>query len=128
VTADPEPSFVLHEHFARHHHFDFRLEHEGVLKSWVIPKGLPETGVGRRLAIAVEDHPLGYIGFEGEIPEGEYGAGTVKILDTGTYVPVLWEKDRIEVNLRGREFSGTYTLIRFKKAGEADWLIMKNRS
>lgn len=76
--------FVLHEHFSRHHHFDFRLEHDGVLASWAVPKGLPEKPGERRLAIQVEDHALSYGDFEGTIPEGEYGAGEVKIADEGT--------------------------------------------
>ena len=117
--------FVLHEHFAKHHHFDFRLEHDGVLASWAVPKGLPEKPKERRLAIAVEDHPLDYIGFEGTIPEGDYGAGEVKIADTGTYETVMWEPDRIEVVLHGTRISGKYLLVRFKKAGNKEWLIFR---
>ena len=75
MTADPQLRFVLHEHFAKHHHFDLRLEHGGVLASWAVPKGLPEKSGERRLAIAVDDHAMEYIGFTGVIPEGEYGAG-----------------------------------------------------
>jgi len=128
LTADQKPRFVLHEHFARHHHFDLRLGHDGVLKSWAVPKGLPEKSGERRLAIAVEDHAMEYIGFAGTIPEGEYGAGTVKIRDTGTYTPLVWEDDRIEVVLNGREFTGKYNLIRFKKGGDNAWLVVKSRA
>ena len=125
MTEDHALHFVLHEHFARHHHFDFRLERDGVLKSWAVPKGLPEKPGERRLAISVEDHPLDYIGFSGTIPEGQYGAGEVTIKDTGGYEPVVWTGDRIEVFLHGREFSGKYVLIPFKKAGENQWLILR---
>jgi bifunctional non-homologous end joining protein LigD len=127
VTTGPELRFVLHEHFAKHHHFDLRLEHAGVLKSWAVPKGLPEKSGERRLAISVEDHAIGYIGFEGTIPEGEYGAGVVRIRDTGTFVPVIWDVERIEVVLRGKELSGQYNLIRFRKSGDNGWLVLKSR-
>jgi bifunctional non-homologous end joining protein LigD len=128
VTAEPDPRFVLHEHFAKHHHFDLRLGHNGVLKSWAVPKGLPEKSGERRLAIAVDDHAMEYIGFTGIIPEGEYGAGDVKILDTGTFVPLVWGEDRIEVVLHGRDIAGKYNLIRFRKGGENAWLIVKSRA
>ncbi len=82
----------------------------------------------RRLAIAVEDHAMEYIGFEGTIPEGEYGAGTVTVRDTGTFVPLVWGKDRIEVFLHGRVLSGKFNLIRFNKGGENAWLIVKSRA
>jgi DNA ligase D-like protein (predicted 3'-phosphoesterase) len=119
--------FVLHEHFATHHHFDLRLEHDGVLASWAVPKGLPEQAGERRLAIAVEDHPLEYISFQGTIPEGQYGAGEVKIADTGTYDLLAWEPGKIEVFLHGTRFSGHYTLVRFRKAGEKEWLILRSK-
>ena len=126
--TDPGASrFVLHEHFAKHHHFDLRLEHGGVLASWAVPKGLPEQPGERRLAIQVEDHPLEYLSFEGTIPEGEYGAGEVKIADSGNYEPITWAPDRIDVIFHGRQLFGKYALIRFKKAGEKEWLVLKGK-
>ncbi|MCX6684605.1 MAG: ATP-dependent DNA ligase [Methanoregula sp.] len=125
MTGNQNPRFVLHEHFSKHPHFDLRFEHEGVLKSWAVPKGLPEKSGERRLAIAVEDHPIDYIGFEGTIPDGEYGAGDVKVRDTGSYEPLIWSGDRIEVILHGTTFSGKYVLLRFKKTGEKNWIILK---
>lgn len=125
MTGSSGLRFVLHEHAARHHHFDFRLEHDGVLASWAVPKGLPEKAGERRLAIAVEDHPLDYIGFTGTIPEGEYGAGEVKIADSGTYEPLEWGPGRIEVVLHGSRYEGKYVLIRFQKAGEKEWLVLR---
>jgi DNA ligase D-like protein (predicted 3'-phosphoesterase) len=127
MTGNQNPRFVLHEHFSKHPHFDLRFEHEGVLKSWAVPKGLPEKSGERRLAIAVEDHPIEYISFEGTIPEGEYGAGDVKVRDTGTCEPLIWNDDRIEIILHGTHFSGKYALLRFKKAGEKNWIILKSK-
>jgi DNA ligase D-like protein (predicted 3'-phosphoesterase) len=121
------PIFVLHEHFSKHHHFDFRLEHDGVLASWAVPKGLPEKPGERRLAIQVEDHPLSYGSFEGTIPEGEYGAGEVKIADSGTYEPLVWGSERIEVLLHGKQLSGKYVLLRFAKTGEKNWIMLKGK-
>ena len=117
--------FVLHEHAARHHHFDLRLEHAGVLASWAVPKGLPEKPGERRLAVAVEDHETSYISFSGTIPEGEYGAGTVTIADSGTYEELAWSREKIEVILHGIHLTGRYVLVRFRKAGEKEWLVMK---
>jgi len=115
--------YVVQEHWARRHHFDLRLEKNGVLKSWAIPKEIPaEKGV-KRLAIEVEDHPLDYIDFEGEIPEDSYGAGKVKIWDKGEYKEIEWERDKIVVEFRGKKLKGRYCLIRFKKDDE--WLIFK---
>jgi bifunctional non-homologous end joining protein LigD len=125
MTADERLRFVLHEHFSRHHHFDLRLERDGVLVSWAVPRGLPEKAGERRLAIAVEDHPLDYIGFEGSISDGDHGAGEVKIADTGPYESLAWTADRIEVFLRGARISGKFVLIRFKKAGDKEWLIFR---
>ena len=122
-----ENKFVLHDHFSQHHHFDFRLERDGVLVSWAVPKGLPATPRERRPAIAVEDHQLSYGDFEGTIPEGEYGAGEVRIADAGTYETLEWTDERIEVVLHGREYTGKYVLLRFRKAGEKNWLILKGK-
>jgi len=119
------PCFVIQEHDASHHHFDLRLEREGVLKSWAVPKGIPQKSGEKRLAVATEDHPLEYANFEGTIPEGEYGAGTVSIWDTGLYEPLLWEDDKIEVVMKGDRISGRYVLVRFKSAGEKEWLLLK---
>jgi len=125
MTPNTPLRFVLHEHFASHHHFDFRLERDGVLKSWAVPKGLPEKSGERRLAISVEDHSPDYIGFKGTIPEGQYGAGDVTIKDTGTYDLLIWTDERIEVLLHGEIISGKYVLIRFKKAGDKEWLVFR---
>jgi bifunctional non-homologous end joining protein LigD len=125
MSETRSPRFVLHDHATKHHHYDFRLERDGVLKSWAVPKGLPELAGERRLAIAVEDHQIAYITFSGTNPEGEYGAGVVAIADQGTYEPFAWDNDRIEVVLHGARFSGKYLLVRFRKAGEKEWLVMK---
>ena len=126
--AEPKGnSYVVQEHHASHLHWDFRLERDGVLKSWAVPKGPPEASGERRLAVAVEDHPLDYGGFEGVIPEGEYGAGTVKIWDSGTYETVEWTGEKISVILHGTRLSGAYELVHFTKAGEKNWLLFKRR-
>ncbi|MEN3037337.1 MAG: DNA polymerase ligase N-terminal domain-containing protein [Candidatus Methanosuratincola petrocarbonis] len=117
--------FVVHEHHARRLHYDLRLEKDGALKSWAVPKGIPlEKGV-KRLAIQVEDHPLEYAGFEGAIPEGEYGAGEVRIWDRGKYEALSWDEGKIEVSFRGKLLTGRYALVRFSKAGENQWLIFR---
>jgi len=123
--SDGHPLFVIQEHEASHHHFDLRLEREGVLRSWAVPKGVPEKSGEKRLAVATEDHPLEYADFEGTIPEGEYGAGTVSIWDKGLYEPLVWEDDKIEVMMKGERITGRYVLVRFKSAGEKGWLILK---
>lgn len=120
--------FVVHEHFARTHHFDFRLERAGVFKSWAVPKGPPtEPGV-RRLAMQVEDHDLAFGDFEGEIPESEYGAGRIQIWDRGTYEVRTWTEERIEVVLHGTHLRGDFVLVRFRSKGEREWLLYKLRS
>jgi DNA ligase D-like protein (predicted ligase)/DNA ligase D-like protein (predicted 3'-phosphoesterase) len=121
-------TFVVHEHHARRLHYDFRLERQGVLKSWAVPKGVPTNLGEKRLAVEVEDHPLEYGKFEGTIPPGQYGAGTVKIWDKGSYEPVFWKDDEIEVVLNGEVLKGRYVLVRFKRAGPKQWLLMKAKA
>ncbi len=118
--------YVIQEHHARRLHYDFRLEKDGVLKSWAVPKGIPESGQ-KVLAVETEDHPYEYASFEGEIPKGQYGAGTVKIWDKGHYEAKLWENEKIEVTLSGQRLKGRYILVRLKRAGEKDWLLLKGK-
>jgi len=123
------PTFVVQRHHARRLHYDFRLERDGVLASWAVPKGVPlEPGV-RALAVHVEDHPLEYGAFEGEIPKGEYGAGTVEIWDSGTYELVEEKPDGgLTVRLHGERLDGTWTLIPAHLDGkEQNWLLMRKR-
>ena len=118
-------SFVVQEHHARRLHYDLRLERDGVLKSWAVPKGIPGKSGDRRLAVQVEDHPLEYGKFEGTIPEGQYGAGTVKLWDKGLYESIAWEENKIEFIIKGEKMTGRYVLVKFKKAGENNWLLFK---
>jgi len=117
--------FVVQEHFSQKHHFDFRLEMDGVAKSWAVPKNLPERRGQKRLAIAVEDHELDYMEFEGEIPEGMYGAGKVYIWDNGSYELLKRTAEEIKIRLNGEKLIGTYILLRFPKGGENAWLVIK---
>ena len=121
-----KPIFVIQEHHARRLHYDLRLEKDGVLKSWAVPKGIPEAGQ-KVLAVETEDHPYEYGSFEGEIPKGQYGAGTVKIWDKGHYETKFWEGDKIEVILDGQRLHGRYVLVRLKRAGDNDWLLLKGK-
>ena len=118
-------SFVIQEHHASHLHYDFRLERDGVLKSWAVPKGVPEIPGEKHLAVAVEDHPLEYGTFAGEIPKGQYGAGTVSIWDSGTYDTKHWDDGKIEVTLHGNRLKGPYVLVKFKRAGKNEWLVFR---
>ncbi|MEM5871508.1 MAG: DNA polymerase ligase N-terminal domain-containing protein [Candidatus Aenigmatarchaeota archaeon] len=119
------PIFVVHEHHASHLHWDLRLEMDGVLKSFAIPKEPPKTKGVKRLAIQVEDHDLDYANFEGRIPEGMYGAGLVKIWDKGIYELLEKTEAKIVFNLKGKKLNGEYCLLRFKKAGRNQWLFFK---
>ncbi len=107
-----DPIFVMQEHHARSYHVDFRLEHEGVLVSWALPKGEPTDPARNHLAVATEDHPLEYAAFEGAIPKGEYGAGDVRVWDSGTYRLEKWRADEVIVTLDGRRGRRRIALIR----------------
>jgi DNA ligase D-like protein (predicted ligase)/DNA ligase D-like protein (predicted 3'-phosphoesterase) len=125
VAAGSGNSFVVQEHHARRTHWDLRLERDGVLVSWAVPKGVPlEPGV-RRLAVKTEDHPLEYGGFEGVIPEGQYGTGDVTIWDRGFYVPVKWEHDKVTVILGGERLNGRYELVKTSGSEKNRWLLFK---
>ena len=137
--AGKRPRFVVQEHKARSHHFDFRLEVDGVLKSWAVPKGPSTDPRDKRLAVPVEDHPLDYADFEGVIPKGQYGAGAVVVWDRGSY-DNLTEEDgapkpvakaladgHLLVRLHGQKLKGGYALQRVA-TGEAErWLLIKTR-
>ncbi len=128
-AADRPGLFVVHKHWASHLHFDLRLEMDGVLKSWAVPKGPSLDPREKRLAMHVEDHPLEYADFEGIIPEGNYGAGAVIVWDTGQWVPIPGDRHGLEhgkllFDLRGYKLRGRWTLFRTSR-GERDWLLMK---
>lgn len=121
--------FVVHEHHARRLHWDFRLEMDGTLKSWAIPKGPSMDPKDKRLAVQVEDHELSYIGFEGHIAEGEYGAGDVRVWDSGSFNEVggALSDGKLEFTLDGGKLKGTFALVRLKKGKATDWLLIKKR-
>ena len=125
--ATPEPMgrrFVIQEHSATRLHWDLRLERNGVLVSWAVPNGLPEDPGDNRLAIHTEDHPLEYLEFEGEIPRGEYGAGTMRVWDQGTYEELKWEPRKVEVHLHGERVSGRYALFPLDRGEDPKhWMI-----
>ncbi|MGH2979474.1 MAG: DNA ligase D [Solirubrobacterales bacterium] len=113
--------FVVQEHDATRLHWDLRLERDATLVSWAIPNGIPQSPKENRKAVHVEDHPLDYIDFEGEIPEGNYGAGTVKIWDRGTYECEKWEPKKVIVVFHGERLQGRYAL--FQAGSEKDWMV-----
>jgi bifunctional non-homologous end joining protein LigD len=124
-----EPIFVVQRHDARRLHYDFRLERDGALASWAVPKGIPLEAGQRALAVHVEDHPLDYAEFEGEIPKGNYGAGTVELWDRGTYELVEEKKNGgLTVRLHGERLDGTWTLVPAKLDGNPkNWLLIRKR-
>src|SRR5947208_4638144 len=135
ATAAPSPSagglFVVHMHAARRLHWDLRLEMDGVLRSWAVPKGPSPNRADKRLAVHVEDHPLEYGDFEGIIPEGNYGAGAVIVWDRGRWVPPEdpvegMKKGKLLFELHGYKLKGTWTLVKLKK-GEKEWLLIKEK-
>jgi len=120
------PRFVIQEHRAKKLHYDFRLEMDGVLKSWAVPKAPSKRAGLKRLAIQVEPHDLGYIDFEGEIEEGSYGAGKVRIWDKGTYDIETRRDVKIVFHLHGKKLAGRYTLLKMKWGG-GQWLLFKTK-
>src|SRR3954452_10254895 len=114
------PRFVVQEHSARAMHWDLRLEHAGTLASWAIPKGVPPDPQRNNLAVRTEDHPLEYLDFHGEIPEGEYGAGTMRIYDRGTYELHKFRDKEVMVTFHGERVRGRYVLFR---TDEKNWMI-----
>jgi DNA ligase D-like protein (predicted ligase)/DNA ligase D-like protein (predicted polymerase)/DNA ligase D-like protein (predicted 3'-phosphoesterase) len=128
VTPEPGPSeaagtgnsFVIQKHNATRLHYDLRLERDGVMVSWAVPRGLPTEHGDRRLAVHTEDHPIEYSSFQGRIPEGEYGGGEVKIFDRGTYDVVEWTDDKVSFRLRGERLQGEYHLVKTAQG----WLVL----
>jgi bifunctional non-homologous end joining protein LigD len=129
-------TFVVQKHQASHLHYDFRLEWNGVLLSWAVPKGPSLDPSLKRLAMSVEDHPLEYGGFEGAIPEGEYGGGTVMVWDRGAWQPEQPDVDSslqrgdLKFTLHGSKLKGSWVLVRTKplgKSSRASWLLIKHR-
>jgi DNA ligase D-like protein (predicted 3'-phosphoesterase) len=139
VWAEGRPVFVIQKHQASSLHYDFRIEVEGVLKSWAVPKGPSTDPIVKRLAVPTENHPLGYADFEGVIPEGQYGGGTMIVWDRGTYrnlkeedesghVPTLTEQindGHVTIWLEGEKLQGGYALIRTGSGDKARWLLIK---
>ena len=115
-----EPRFVVQEHHARRLHWDLRLEHEGTLASWAVPKGIPPDPARNHLAVRTEDHPLEYLEFHGDIPEGSYGAGSMRIWDRGTYELHKWRESEVMVTFHGERLEGRYVLFR---TGGKNWMI-----
>ncbi len=142
-TAKGSLRFVVQKHDASHVHYDFRLEMEGVLKSWAVPKGPSMNPVDKRLAMMVEDHPFDYRNFEGVIPAGSYGGGTVIIWDEGTYQPIKAEgasrkeqekilmqqlhAGKLNFILQGEKLQGEFTLFLMRGKGERSWILVKNK-
>jgi DNA ligase D-like protein (predicted 3'-phosphoesterase) len=132
-----KPIFVIQKHKARNLHYDVRLEVNGVLKSWAVPKGPSSDSSVKRLAVATEDHPMEYADFEGTISEGEYGAGVVLVWDIGTYRNITQIKDQtpsveaaieqghLDVWLEGKKLKGGYSFVRFRGEAKNQWLLVK---
>lgn len=144
AAEPPRPVFVVQKHAASSLHYDFRLELDGVLKSWAVPKGPSLDPADKRLAVMTEDHPLEYATFEGVIPEGEYGGGTVLVWDTGWWEPdMAWidkakeayladpttaiTKGELKFVLHGSKLTGSWALVQMKGRGEKNWLLIKHR-
>jgi len=117
--------YLIHEHHASHLHWDLRLEMDGVLKSWAVPKEPPIARGTKRLAIQVEDHPLDYAKFHGIIPEGNYGAGEVKIWDSGSYELLKKYPNKIILEIHGKKLKGKYCLVKTNFRDKKSWLFFK---
>lgn len=118
--------YVIQKHNASHLHYDLRLEMDGVLKSWAVPKEPSSNPAVKRLAVAVEDHPLGYEKFSGTIPEGEYGAGTVEIWDQGTYQLLEESEKAYSLEISGKKLQGKFYLVKLKPGADLkNWLFFK---
>jgi bifunctional non-homologous end joining protein LigD len=141
ITAEPRGEektdqakrrFVIQKHDASRLHYDFRLELDGVLKSWAVPKGVPYVKGEKRLAMQVEDHPLDYADFEGIIPAGQYGGGTVMVWDTGSYENLGGDAQteiangKLHFALEGSKLKGEWTLVRMKRGEGNEWLLIKS--
>jgi bifunctional non-homologous end joining protein LigD len=136
LESKREHRFVVQKHHASRLHYDFRLEMEGVLKSWAIPKGPSLDSAEKRLAMMVEDHPVSYFDFEGIIPTGNYGAGTVMVWDTGTWAPLgdaseMLRKGDLKFRLHGKKLNGEFVLARMRSRRPGskgnEWLLIKKR-
>lgn len=135
ISKEPSPTvkksssgkliYLIHEHHASHLHWDLRLEMNGVLKSWAVPKIPPKIKGEKRLAIQVEDHPLAYAKFHGIIPEGNYGAGEVKIWDKGKYELIEKTPEKIITEIHGKKLKGKYALIKTSYGNKKGWLFFK---
>lgn len=137
--VDEGPVFVIQHHAARAEHYDFRIEVDGVLRSWAVPKGVSTDPRDKRLAVPTEDHPLEYADFEGTIPSGEYGGGTVQVWDRGHYTNSTredarelsmaegLEKGHVSIRLNGAKISGGYALTRIRTDGDEAWLLVKEK-
>ncbi|NGX62881.1 MAG: hypothetical protein KR126chlam6_00283 [Candidatus Anoxychlamydiales bacterium] len=138
LKTERENIFVIQEHFSKRKHFDFRIQINRALKSWAVPKGVPKKTSEKRLAMLTEDHPLEYAKFQGTIPQGEYGAGRVKIYDSGTFenikkdkagkiVPInkCFKNGQIEIFLHGKKINAAFALVKFRD--DKTWLLIKMR-
>jgi DNA ligase D-like protein (predicted 3'-phosphoesterase) len=122
------PVYMVHEHHSRQHHWDLRLEFDGVLKSWAVPKGLPEEAGVKRLAREVDDHALSYAPFEGTIPEGAYGAGKVEVWDRGTFVVRERAPGKYVLELKGKQVRGVYHMVQTRMNDDPrNWLIFRGK-
>ncbi|MGQ9543253.1 MAG: DNA polymerase ligase N-terminal domain-containing protein [Candidatus Bathyarchaeia archaeon] len=132
-SNQPEPGggniYVIQKHQATHLHYDLRLEMDGILKSWALPKGPPTQPDMKRLAVQTEDHPIEYADFEGIIPEGEYGAGKVEVWDRGIYKPIEVGENKITFTIYGQKLRGDYCLIKLKPGTDPkNWLFFKKKT